>query len=604
MGFFFPGALALFALTPLLLAAYLTHERPRRVQISSVLAYRALGATRSKRFGGWPHLDWLFFVELLILCLAVLAVAGPYVVHRNQNFAVVIDNSASMQAQTPDGTTRFAGAVAHLRELLGEQHFPANLTVYVTAPQPHPLAAPFGSFAAARRALSSIEVTDAPADPGALKDLMAGLLANPHLNGVYYAGAYSVSPPTPPRLVARPFDAPLANGALGTFTLRRESFGSPTLHGHIAVANFGPAPQTFTVTVSAGKTRLASARTYLAADEIGAVDFPSLRLAETYKAQLEPADGFELDNTAWATAGAVKAIAVLFVSPAPGDANGLNQLAGVKVTTRRPDAYTPEDLASADVAIFEYGVPKELPSVNTLLVMPPPGDPVFDFVILPATRLSITGWNTTDPLTDAVNFRLLNPRFGEFFGVHTWMKQVATGPSGGLVMRGVRAGHRFVAIGFNPFPYLGRQNLPMSILTLNMLSYLAGLGSDSGGFRTGQPWQVPAGIERIVLPSGSKVSVEAGTTFTDTVAQGIYQLVGAGGEKNLRAVNLDDLGVSDLAHPPVLHFEAAGGAGAEQMLSVEKAPLTSDLLVVILVLAMLEAIVVYRRRRALMPAIT
>jgi len=604
MGFFFPGALALFALTPLLVAAYLTRERPRRVRISSVLAYRALGATRSKRFGGWPHLDWLFFVELLILCLAVLAVAGPYVVRRNQNFAVVIDNSAAMQAQTPDGATRFAGAVAHLRELLGEQHFPANLTIYVTAPQPHPLAAPFGSFAAARRALNSIEVTDAPADPEALKDLMAGLLANPHLNGIYYAGAYSVAPPMPPRLVARPFDAPLANGALGTFTLRREAFGSPTLHGHIGLANFGPAPQTFTVTVSAGKTRLASARTYLAPDEIGAVDFPSLRLAETYKAELEPADGFALDNTAWATAGAVKSIAVLFVSPAPGDANGLNQLPGVRVTARRPDAYTPEDLAGADVAIFEYAVPKELPSVNTLLVMPPPGDPVFDFVILPASRLSITGWNTTDPLTDAVNFRLLNPRFGEFFGVHPWMKQVATGPSGGLVIRGVRAGHRFVAIGFNPFPYLGRQNLPMSILTLNMLSYLAGLGSDSGGFRTGQPWQVPAGIERIVLPSGSKVRVAAGATFTDTVTQGIYQLIGAGGEKNLRAVNLDDLGVSDLAHAPVLHFEAADGAGAEQMLSVEKAPLTSDLLVLILVLAMLEAVVVYRRRRALMPAIT
>lgn len=598
MGFFYPGALALFALTPLLLVAYLTRERPRRVRISSVMAYRALGAAHAKRFGGWPRLDWLFLVELLILCLAVLAAAGPYVVRRNQNFAVVLDNSAAMQARTPDGSPRFAAAVAHLRELLGEQHFPAHLTVYVTAPQPHQLDAPFDSFAAARRGLASVDVTDAPADPGALKDLMSGLLANSRLTGVYYAGAYAVATPTPPRLVARPFDAPLANGALGTFSLRRESFSAPTLHGRIAVANFGPAPQTFTVTVSNGKTVLARSQTHLAPDEIGALDFPSLPLAEVYKAELEPADGFALDNTAWATAGAVKAISVLFVSPAPGDANGLDQLPGVKVTTREPDAYTPEDLTSADVAIFEYGVPKELPGVNTLLVMPPPGDPVFDFTIRPASRLSITGWNTTDPLTDAVNFRLLNPRVGEFFGVHRWMKPVATGPSGGLVIRGVRAGHRFVATGFNPFPYLGRQNLPMSILTLNMLSYLAGLGSESGGFRTGQPWQVPAGIVGIVLPSGSRVNVEAGTAFTDTTAQGVYQLIGAGGEKNLRAVNLDDLGVSDLAHAPTLHLEAASGVGAEQTLSVEKAPLTADLLDAILALSMLEAVVVYRRRRA------
>ncbi|HUY19926.1 MAG TPA: BatA domain-containing protein [Candidatus Binataceae bacterium] len=602
MGFFYPGALALFALTPLLLVAYLTRERPRRVRISSVMAYRALGATHSKRFGGRPWLDWLFFVELLILCLAVLAAAGPYVVHRDQNFAVVLDNSAAMQARTPDGSTRFVAAVAHLRQLLGEQHFPARVTVYVSAPQPHQLAAPLSSFAAARRALAAVNVTDASSDPGALKDLMTGLLADRRLNGVYYAGAYAVAQPTPPRLVARPFDAPLANGALGSFTLRRESFASPTLHAHVAVANFGPAPQTFTVTVSAGKTVLARAETHLAADEIGALDFPSLRTAEVYKAQLEPADGFPLDNTAWATAGAVRAISVLFVSPAPGDAKGLDRLPGVKVITRRPDAYTPQDLTSADVAIFEYAVPKELPGVNTLLVMPPPDDPVFGFTIRPAARLSITGWNTTDPLTDAVNFRLLNPRLGEFFGVHRWMKPVATGPSGALVMRGVRNGHRFVATGFNPFPYLGRKNLPMSILTLNMLSYLAGLGSESGGLRTGQPWQVPAGIERIVLPSGSAIDVTAGTVFTDTAAQGVYQLVSAGGEKNLRAVNLDDLGVSDLAHAPRLHLEGPGGGGFAQTLSVDKAPLTADLLDAILVLAMLEAVVIYRRRRAPMAA--
>jgi len=34
-------------------------------------------------------------------------------------------------------------------------------------------------------------------------------------------------------------------------------------------------------------------------------------------------------------------------------------------------------LAISDLAIFEYATPKEIPAVNTMLVMPPPGDPVF-----------------------------------------------------------------------------------------------------------------------------------------------------------------------------------------------------------------------------------
>ena len=45
---------------------------------------------------------------------------------------------------------------------------------------------------------------------------------------------------------------------------------------------------------------------------------------------------------------------------------------GVEVTAKNPDAYTPSELVNFDLAIFEYATPKELPGVNTMLVMPPP----------------------------------------------------------------------------------------------------------------------------------------------------------------------------------------------------------------------------------------
>jgi len=109
--------------------------------------------------------------------------------------------------------------------------------------------------------------------------------------------------------------------------------------------------------------------------------------------------------------------------------------------------------------------------------------------------VEVAGWPTTDALTDGVNFRLLNFRSGEYLGQHPWMQAVVTGDRGALLLSGSRNGHRFVATGFNPFPYLGRQNLPMSILTLNMLGYLAGFGAQTSGYRTGEPWMVPAGSE-------------------------------------------------------------------------------------------------------------
>ena len=234
--------------------------------------------------------------------------------------------------------------------------------------------------------------------------------------------------------------------------------------------------------------------------------------------------------------------------------------------------------------------------MNALLVMPPPGDPVFGLPVTPAAQIQIAGWRQTDTLTDSVNFRLLTLRGGEYFGTHPWMSEVVSGDGGAILLKGERGGHRFVATGFNPFPYLGRRNLPMSVLTLNTISYLAGLGSSGNGYRTGQPWLVPAGIQSVVIPSGKKIAAQPGTLFTEVSAQGVYELIGPGLLKTPRAVNLADLTESDLSNSPALKVEATGASSAAEPV-MEKSSLSNYLLAAIILLTTLEALVVYRRRR-------
>ena len=178
-------------------------------------------------------------------------------------------------------------------------------------------------------------------------------------------------------------------------------------------------------------------------------------------------------------------MSILFISPTPADAAGLDSIPGVAVTAKSPDSYSPDDLGNFDLAIFEYAVPKEMPPVNTMLVMPPPGDPVFGLTLTPTSKVEITGWRTTDTLTDSVNFRLLNLHGGEYFGTASVDEPGGRRRRRRADARGRARGHRFVATGFNPFPYLGRRNLPMSILTLNSISYLAGLGSSSAAIEPG-----------------------------------------------------------------------------------------------------------------------
>jgi hypothetical protein len=137
----------------------------------------------------------------------------------------------------------------------------------------------------------------------------------------------------------------------------------------------------------------------------------------------------------------------------------------------------------------------------------------------------------------------------------------------------------------------------MSILTLNILGCLAGVGANSGGYRTGQPWLVPAGIESVILPSGQTVAAKPGTLFDDTASLGVYKLVGRHGAVTLRAVNFSDLADSDLLNATPLRIESHAPAPKTRAVTA-KAPLTLYLFAAILVLLALEGLVVYRRRSA------
>ncbi len=597
LGLLYPAALYLFAIPPLLVIAYLARERPRRVVVSSVIAFRALRAMRGERFGGRPRLQWTFFLELLILCLAVLAIAAPYVLQKGNPAVVVIDNSAAMQARTSSGRSRFEIIREKIAAALSSND--SEATLYVTAPQPHEVGV-FHGAEAIRAAIDQVSVTDTPDDPAMLTGLLARLSADRRLGRIIFGSYRPIAAPAPARIQAITVSEPIANYAIGSFVLSRENFGAAALHGRATVANFSRSAQTLTVTLTADGKTAGRAEARLAPGEVAALDFPNLIPAKLYRAELAPGDGFPLDNVAYATGSAVHGISILFVSPTPADGASLRSIPGVSMITVPPSSYSPAELADADLAIFEYAVPKELPALNSLLVMPPPGDPVFNFSVRTAPHLDLTGWPPVDPVTDGVNFHLLNLRSGQYFGVHPWMRPVIDGAGGALMLAANRQGHRFIATGFNPLPYLGRANLPMSILTLNMLGYLADFGTSGANLRTGQPWMIPAGIKEIVLPSGRKEMVQPGEPFSSASIQGVYTLIGANGLQTLRAVNLADLATSDLENAPPFKIEGVPAAASQP--AVVRTSLTPYLLATIMLLLVLESLLVYSQGRPAMPA--
>src|SRR6185503_994187 len=113
MEFLNPTALFALLALPLLLIPYLVRRKPRRLVFSSLLLFIEGGAQASPRPFGRVHLPPIFFLQLLLLALLVLALSEPVFSVRPTNVALVLDNSASMQA-LEDGKARFALAKERL----------------------------------------------------------------------------------------------------------------------------------------------------------------------------------------------------------------------------------------------------------------------------------------------------------------------------------------------------------------------------------------------------------------------------------------------------------------------------------------------------------
>jgi hypothetical protein len=156
---------------------------------------------------------------------------------------------------------------------------------------------------------------------------------------------------------------------------------------------------------------------------------------------------------------------------------------------------------------------------------------------------------------------LLRPIYARPLRPQTAGQVIIDGPGGALAFAVEQRGIRYLTLGFDPLPYLGRDNLPMSIFTLNFLDWFI----ESGGPRgqaTGSP--IPLSSvepgDSLTTPAGESLKLQRGGYFQATFQQGIYRRSRAGASE-LFARNLDDMGESDLRKPtPIaLRGHAAGG---------------------------------------------
>jgi hypothetical protein len=549
MEFLNPGALyGLFAL-PLLLIPYFVRHRPRRYVFSSLYMFSALGASPTARPFRRLRLPLLFFLQLILLALMILALGEPVFSTRPSKVAIILDNSASMQALEQD-RSRFSLAQEKATAIFGEVGLAAAVDLYLMAPRLTRFSSSSLTPAEAARALDGLkplDVGEAPLDYG---NALGRLARENEYDRVYLftdrpargqGGALRVITVGQPR----------ANLAVTALNINPASLAEARLNASVDIANFSERDAEVKITLRGAATALAARSVTVRAGRQATASFEGLGIYPYYEAEIDARDALAVDNRRFAVASATRFLRILAISPRPQELTSLRAIRGVTLDIIAPADYEKADRSRYGLELFHFTAPAVMPRNSALLVLPPDNELVE--VVPGAVQPAISGWRDGHRMTRYVNFSLFRPRYARALSPQVPGETIIRSTGGPLAYAVTQRGNNYLVLGFDPFPYLGQENLPMSIFTLNVIDWFVSFSGERGS-ATGESLPV-SGVQPgdlVITPAGERYALNPGAPgFANTSYQGIYQWV-RGGEKILRAVNLRDVDESDLRQPPAI----------------------------------------------------
>lgn len=560
MEFLNPPALYALGALPLLFLPYLLRRKPRRHVFSSLLLLRPFATRPERRFWGKLRLPLIFFLQLLLLALLIGASGDPVLpLATAERLAIVLDNSASMQTME-DGNRRFDLAKKEAMRALREAPAGSRVDVYLTVPWTGVV----GEDLSVAAALALLDVTKAY-DVGEAPDEYRQLLERLVAEHAYQRLLLFTDRPvrgTSGAIQSVTVGQPRDNVAIARFDLVQGGLGSAAPSARVEIANFSSREQRVEVVLRGNGKRLATRRRRLAPREnvaVQFVDFPAARYYEARVATEDPAgDGLAIDNRRYSVVSGQRA-ALLGVSPRPEALESLTAVAGLSVEIISPEAYQLASDRRVGLEIFHLAAPRELPQNNALFILPPDQNPVVS-TGAPVANIGVSGWSGAHPLTRYVNLSLLRPRYARPIKSKVPAHTVVNSPAGPLAVVFERDGFRYAVLGFDPLPFLGRQNLPMSIFTLNLIGWLRD-GTTAVNQSTGDPLQLANDVRSGALtptpPLDHGQGANAMKRHLPALFQGVYERV-QNGRRELVAVNFDAASESDLLEPSPIVLDATG----------------------------------------------
>jgi Ca-activated chloride channel homolog len=560
-------------------------------------------------------------LQLLLLGLMVLALGDPKPkedLREGRHLVLLIDASASMKAVDVK-PSRLRAAMAEAEKIVRGLGAADRAIVVQMGSAPMARSSMSGDRAELLQAIGQVQASDTRADLEAGlsfgRDSVRGL---PHgelvvIGDGAYGGAAALS-----EMAARvslegaaPRFVPIGNSgknlSITEFSVRRYPLDKSRYEVMLEVANLNDTPADVELELSGDGVIVDVTRLKLGPGEKLPRYYQDLAGASrTLTARIKAAPGMDelpADDVAYALLPERRRARILLVTAGNTYLEAALLLDEyLDVAQIAPGAPLPD--GKFDVAIFDGVAPPLSERIGAALYLNPPaeGSPVP--LGAPLEDFGFDTWERKSPVLRFMSMGDVQVAKGHAFKPVAGDKVLGASDHGPILVSGARAGHRFVALGFDPRDSDLVLRIAWPLFVLNSIN--AFIEEDTGyvsSFRTGEVWHiaVPGSLATVNLqePGGQKhaVPVSDGRAVFRGEQAGFYKLFGGADDAPLGefAANLSDLEESRIQ--PQKELVWAGEKASA--VSVAQVSLKSDvwiyLLLTVIAVSVLEWITYHRR---------
>lgn len=543
MAFLNPAAWWFAGLLAVLIALYLWERSRRRVEVPSLLLWRAIpdAVVRTSRF----RPDWLFALQCLLLLLLIGSLADPYLGGRSDRGGAgravfVLDLSASMQAREARDT-RFDLARQALRDRIDALGSDDEVMLIGAAHHPQVAAAFTRDRAEVLRRLAALQPVDTRANLDAALAIAARAAELPDRPASVElftdTPREQLGPQWRDRIAVFQIGETDDNLAIEGLQVAQGRFQDHRdAHAHVAVRNFARRETHGILTLQLDDAVVSRQGFSLAPRSVGTFPLGQLPNAGVLRASLEVDDALAVDNLAYAYVRPVHPLRVLAVTDSAALQADLRRIANatsnLQFTFVAASDYRGAE--GADVVLFHRVAPPFPRDAASLYIAP--AGPTSPFTTAGAyASVPILDWNAPHPalagLRPELPFALST---AQDITVPPWADSILSSRADGreiaLAVAGERDGYRRAALAFDLATdnLLGADHVNLLLLFLNLLDWLAPDESAVRIVHTGDVEVVdhlPALPRRIVDPHQNVATLPASTSASvDVQYAGEYRV--------------------------------------------------------------------------------